>query len=156
MPESFDLSEAFAVELMEPINYDKLRQAIRYIHNRIADDKPLKGEYRDYLLEALDKIANGSRPDTAFKFRQHEINPSNKSKIFQAMKKIYYRSIDGNKITLIIDEVAKDNGFSYEVLRKEWYKGKCAWKKAFEEHDNDMRQFYHEKLQEHLKSIVKK
>ncbi len=56
-----DFYGGFTSELVEPVEKDGLRNVIRHIHCCISEDKPIKGMYRDYLLDALDKIAKGSR-----------------------------------------------------------------------------------------------
>ena len=141
-----------ATDLVEPITKDGIRRSIRHIHDCIAKDKPIVGMYKEFLLDALDKIAKGSNPDTAFKFRPHQTNPSSERKIMDAMREIYDRNTKGTKITKIIDEVASEFGFGYEVLKAEWYKDKKAWKRTWDDYYEDQRIFYTEKLSEYQNS----
>jgi hypothetical protein len=125
--------EGFTTELVEPITYEGIREALKYICKTIENDMPIKGLYKEFLLEALLKIAKGGRPDRAFRYQSKNTNAITSAKKYKCMETIYHRLGEGDIGKIILD-VSIEMNMSFDVVNKEWYKNKCEWKRILDDY----------------------
>ena len=113
----------YSFNQMEKGYGEEAKNVLRYISLYISEGISLPEDINNYLVEALDAIANGEKPQKALKLNGRKKKITIDTDIELATK-VHYLICDGYTFTEASNLISNTDGKSYEHIRKAYYEYK--------------------------------